>query len=240
MVRNSVIKILIVDDDSRLRHMLTKYLLEQHFQVKAAANAQEMDRLIKREHYNIMVLDLMLPGEDGLSICRRIRAKNNNIPILILSAKGSDVDKIVGLEIGADDYLAKPFNPRELVARIKSLLRRQIATAPAAPEKNTQRIQFGNYVLDLQTRQLFKAKQVVPLTSGEFAILKILCKHPHEALSRDKLMVLAKGRELQPFDRSIDIQISRLRRIIELDPAAPSFIQTIWGFGYVFVPDSGP
>lgn len=238
-MKNPTVHILLVDDDVRLRQMLTKYLREQQFQVKAAANAYEMDNFMSREHFNILVLDLMLPGEDGLSICRRIRAKGNNIPILILSAKGSDVDKIVGLEIGADDYLAKPFNPRELVARINSLLRRQGPTSPAAPDKNTQLIEFGDYQLDLRTRRLFKNKQVVPLTSGEFAILKILCKHPHEALSRDKLMVLAKGRELQPFDRSLDIQISRLRRIIEVDPANPSIIQTVWGFGYVFVPDGG-
>lgn len=230
-------KVLIVDDDIRLRNMLVKYLREQQFDVTAVANGVELDRKMRREHYHIIVLDLMMPGEDGLSICRRIREKNPKIPIIMLSAKGSDVDKIIGLEIGADDYLGKPFNPRELVARIKSLLRRQETGTPAAPDKNAQKMLFSDYTLDLQTRQLYKNGEVVPLTSGEFAILKVLCRHPHEPLSREKLMTFAKGREMQAYDRSIDIQVSRLRRIIEVDPSNPRIIQTVWGFGYVFVPE---
>ena len=237
MMTNTTAKVLIVDDDVRLRNMLVKYLREQQFDVMAVANGIELDRRMRREHYHIIILDLMMPGEDGLSICRRIREKDAKIPIVMLSAKGSDVDKIIGLEIGADDYLAKPFNPRELVARIKSLLRRQETRTPSAPEKDAKIIYFSGYALHLQTRQLYRNDEVVPLTSGEFAILKILCRHPHESLSREKLTTLAKWRELRAYDRSIDIQVSRLRRIIEEDPSNPRIIQTVWGFGYVFVPD---
>jgi two-component system, OmpR family, phosphate regulon response regulator OmpR len=230
-------KVLIVDDDARLRNMLQKYLTEQHFSVKAVESGKEMDRYLARQHVDVIVLDLMMPIEDGLSICRRLRQANNQIPILMLSAKGDDVDRIMGLELGADDYLPKPFNPRELIARISSLLRRQPKTTAAAPETEQAIIHFGEFTLDLSTRQLMKGEQKVVLTSGEFAILKVLCKHPHEPLSRDKLMHLVKGREFEVFDRSIDVQISRLRKLVEPDPGKPRYIQTVWGLGYVFVPD---
>nr|NKB46577.1 two-component system response regulator OmpR [Legionellales bacterium] len=198
---------------------------------------KEMDRYLARQHVDMIVLDLMMPEEDGLSICRRLRQAKNMVPILILSAKGDDVDRIMGLELGADDYLPKPFNPRELVARGHRLLRRQPKMAPSAPEAEQQRIAVGAFELDLATRQLIGHEQEIVLTSGEFAILKVLCKHPHEPLSRDKLMNLAKGRDFEVFDRSIDVQISRLRKIVEPDPAKPRYIQTVWGLGYVFVPD---
>ena len=231
-------KILVVDDDLRLRDLLHRYLTEQGFSVRAVADAADMNRHLARERYDLMVLDLMLPGEDGLSICRRLRGGNETMPIIMLTAKGDDVDRIVGLEVGADDYLAKPFNPRELVARIQAVLRRRPAPQPpGAPSSDTQVVQFGAFTFNLGTRTLTKNGEDVPLTTGEFALLKVLVQHPRTPLSRDKLMELARGREFGAFDRSIDVQVSRLRRLIEPDPAKPAFIQTVWGFGYVFIPD---
>ena len=231
-------KILVVDDDLRLRDLLNRYLTEQGFSVRTVADATDMNRQLARERYDLMVLDLMLPGEDGLSICRRLRGSNETMPIIMLTAKGDDVDRIVGLEVGADDYLAKPFNPRELVARIQAVLRRRPAPQPpGAPSPDTQIVQFGEFTFNLATRTLTRKGEDVPLTTGEFALLKVLVQHPRAPLSRDKLMELARGREFGAFDRSIDVQVSRLRRLIEPDPSKPGFIQTVWGFGYVFIPD---
>ncbi|CDG19548.1 two-component system response regulator OmpR [Xenorhabdus doucetiae] len=230
-------KILVVDDDMRLRALLERYLSEQGFQVRSAANAEQMDRLLTRESIQLIVLDLMLPGEDGLSICRRLRSQHNSIPIIMVSAKGEEVDRIVGLEIGADDYLAKPFNPRELLARMRAVLRRQTNELPGAPTPDDAVIKFGKFKLDLGTREMFHQDELLSLTSGEFSVLKVLVSHPREPLSRDKLMSLARGREYGAMERSIDVQISRLRRLIEEDPTHPRYIQTVWGLGYVFVPD---
>ncbi|MBD2796845.1 two-component system response regulator OmpR [Xenorhabdus sp. 18] len=230
-------KILVVDDDMRLRALLERYLSEQGFQVRSAANAEQMDRLLTRESIQLIVLDLMLPGEDGLSICRRLRSQHNSIPIIMVSAKGEEVDRIVGLEIGADDYLAKPFNPRELLARMRAVLRRQTNELPGAPTPDDAVIKFGKFKLDLGTREMFYQDELLSLTSGEFSVLKVLVSHPREPLSRDKLMSLARGREYGAMERSIDVQISRLRRLIEEDPTHPRYIQTVWGLGYVFVPD---
>jgi two-component system phosphate regulon response regulator OmpR len=184
-----------------------------------------------------MVLDLMLPGEDGLSICRRLRQMGNELPIIMLTAKGDEVDRIIGLEMGADDYLPKPFNPRELLARAKAVLRRRNSEAPGAPSKDVQVIEFGEYKLNLATREMTAGTTPLTLTSGEFAVLKSLVTHPREPLSRDKLMNLARGRDYSALERSIDVQVSRLRRMLEKDPANPRYIQTVWGLGYVFVPD---
>lgn len=234
-------KILVVDDDLRLRSQLERYLREQGFNVKAVADAQQMDRALEREFYDLIVLDLMLPGEDGLSICRRLRGNGdagNAIGILMLTAKGDDVDRIVGLELGADDYLPKPFNPRELVARIHAILRRRATQSPpGAPQPTPEAIRFGNVEVDLSTRELKRNGTTTLLTTGEFSLLAVLLKHPRQPLSRDKLMELARGREHGVFDRAIDVQISRLRKLVEDNPAKPRFIQTVWGFGYVFVPD---
>jgi two-component system phosphate regulon response regulator OmpR len=231
-------KILVVDDDARLRDLLNRYLNEQGFTVRVVHDATEMNRQLARERYDLMILDLMLPGEDGLSICRRLRGGGENMPVIMLTAKGDEVDRIVGLEIGADDYLPKPFNPRELVARIQAVLRRQPPPAPpGAPSADHQVVEFGRFRLDLAVRGLSRDGAEVPLTTGEFALLKVLTQHPRTPLSRDKLMELARGREFGAFDRSIDVQVSRLRRLIEPDPAKPAFIQTVWGFGYVFIPD---
>jgi len=186
----------------------------------------------------------MLPGEDGLSICRRLRgnaAQGNGPAIVMLTAKGDEVDRIVGLEMGADDYLPKPFNPRELVARVNAVLRRrQPAGPPGGPAAETEIHRFGAFDFNLATRSLARDGKPVALTTGEFSVLKVLVQHPRQPLSRDKLMELARGREYGVFDRSIDVQISRLRKIVEEDPSHPRHIQTVWGFGYVFVPDDNP
>jgi len=234
-------KIIVVDDDARLRELLNRYLTEQGFSVRATADGNEMNRWLARERYDLMVLDLMMPGEDGLSICRRLRGLGEKMPIIMLTAKGDDVDRIVGLEIGADDYLPKPFNPRELVARIQAVLRRvPDPPPPGAPTADQQVVKFGEFSFSLAARSLERNGASIPITTGEFALLKALVQHPRVPLSRDKLMELARGREFGAFDRSIDVQISRLRKLIEDNPAKPAFIQTVWGFGYVFIPDGKP
>ncbi|MFT5713296.1 MAG: two-component system phosphate regulon response regulator OmpR [Glaciecola sp.] len=230
-------KILVVDDDMRLRSLLERYLIEHGYQVRTAANGEQMDRLLERENFHLMVLDLMLPNEDGLSICRRLRQQENQIPIIMLTAKGDEVDRIIGLEMGADDYLPKPFNPRELLARAKAVLRRKTTEAPGAPSQSEQIVSFGSYKLNLATREMSDDDKPLTLTSGEFAVLKALVSHAREPLSRDKLMNLARGRDYSALERSIDVQVSRLRRMLEEDPTNPRYIQTVWGLGYVFVPD---
>jgi two-component system phosphate regulon response regulator OmpR len=231
-------KILVVDDDARLRDLLRRYLGDNGFSVYVAENAQAMNRLWQRERYDLLILDLMMPGEDGLSVMRRLRGANDTTPIIMLTAKGEDVDRIVGLEMGADDYLPKPFNPRELLARINAVLRRKGPDdAPGAPAQDGKPIEFGGFVLDLVTRTLTKDGQPVPLTTGEFAVLKAFARYPRVPLSREKLMEMARGREYEAFDRSLDVQISRLRKLIEPDPSKPRYIQTVWGLGYVFIPD---
>ena len=230
-------KILIVDDDVRLRRLLERFLDEQGYRVKTVENVEQMDRLLSRELFNLVVLDLMLPGEDGLSACHRLREQGNRMPIIMLTAKGDEASRIQGLEQGADDYLAKPFNPRELLARIRAVLRRQAPLVPGAPGSEEETVSFGDYQLNLGTRELSRGGEVHMLTTGEFAVLKALVQHAREPLTRDKLMSLARGREWDALERSIDVQISRLRRLIEPDPSKPRYIQTVWGVGYVFVPD---
>ena len=231
-------KLLIVDDDHRMRDLLRRYLTENGFDVSLAQDATAMNRLLLREPFDLIVLDLMLPGEDGLSIARRLRGAGERTPIIMLTARGDDVDRIIGLEVGADDYLPKPFNPRELLARIHAVLRRRpTLEAPGAPAKEAQTVTFGPFEFDLALRRLTKDGEQIALTTGEFSMLKALVRHPRQPLSRDKLAQLARGREFEPFDRSLDVQISRLRKMIEPDPAQPRYIQTVWGVGYVFVPD---
>lgn len=230
-------KILLVDDDLRMRELLQRYLGEQGFSVKAVSDATEMDVALAHEHMDLLVLDLMLPGEDGLAICRRLRATNNSMPIIMVTARGDEVDRIIGLEMGADDYLPKPFNPRELLARINAVMRRHIPTHASAPVAEGENISFGEFIFEPSTRSLSRNGVAITITSGEFALLKVFVDHPRQPLSRDRLMQLARGRELDVFDRSIDVQVSRLRRLIEPDPAHPRYLQTMWGFGYVFIPD---
>src|SRR5260363_9947 len=203
-------KILIVDDDARLRDLLGRYLTEQGFNVQLAEHALAMDRMRMRERFDLLVLDLMLPGEDGLAICRRLRAVPDRTPI----------------------------NPRELVARIHAVLRRRAPPElPSAPSEQTEIFKFGDFTLNLATRALTKNGQEVPLTTSEFALLKVFARAPRQPLSRDKLTELARGREYEVFDRSLDVQISRLRKLIEQDSGNPRFIQTVWGLGYVFIPN---
>jgi two-component system phosphate regulon response regulator OmpR len=231
-------KILVVDDDTRIRDLLRRYLTQEGFDVMLAEDGKALTRVMLRETADLIVLDLMMPGEDGLSICRRLRASNDQTPIIMLTAKGEDVDRIVGLEVGADDYLSKPFNPRELLARIHAVLRRRPQPeVPGAPSTENEVSQFGEFVFDLGARTLQKNGEPIALTTGEFAMLKALVRHPRQPLSRERLAQLSRGREFEPFDRSLDVQVSRLRKLIELDPTAPRYIQTVWGLGYVFVPD---
>ncbi len=230
-------KILVVDDDLRLRQLLERYLREQGYTSRSVNDAEAMDHAIAREHYDLLVLDLMLPGEDGLSICRRMRNTHPELAIIMLTAKGEEIDRIVGLEMGADDYLPKPFNPRELVARINAVLRRRATVVPGAPAEVPEVVNFGGWSLDLGRRLLSREGEEQTLTTGEFGLLKVLAEHPRQPLSRDRLSELGRGREYGAFDRAIDVQISRLRKLIEADPANPRHIQTVRGFGYVFIPD---
>ena len=231
-------KILVLDDDARIRDLLRRYLSQEGFEVALAEDGKALNRILLRDAVDLIVLDLMMPGEDGLSVCRRLRAAKDKTPIIMLTAKGEDVDRIVGLEVGADDYLAKPFNPRELLARIHAVLRRRpVAEVPGAPSSEQEVVRFGSFSFDLGLRRLQKNVQDLPMTTGEFAMLKTLVRHPRQPLSRERLAHLARGREFEPFDRSLDVQISRLRKLIEADVSAPRYIQTVWGVGYVFVPD---
>ncbi|KAF1712372.1 two-component system response regulator OmpR [Pseudoxanthomonas kalamensis DSM 18571] len=228
--------ILLVDDDARLRELLLRYLQGQGFAVKGVGDGAQMRQALDRGHYDLIVLDLMLPGEDGLEICRRLRGQGDSTPVVMLTAKGDEIDRIIGLEIGADDYLPKPVNPRELLARIRAVLRRAPGVLPGAPQAEGGEVVFGDYRLDLGRRELTRNGQPLKLTSGEFAVLAVLLRHPRQPLSRDRLMSLARGREHDAFERSMDVTVARLRKLLEADPKQPRLIQTVWGVGYVFVP----
>jgi two-component system phosphate regulon response regulator OmpR len=233
-------QVLLVDDDLRLRALLQTYLRREGFDVVLAGNWRQMEQVLRESPVDLMVLDLMLPDRSGLDICRDLRGSGNTLPIVMLTAKGDDIDRILGLEIGADDYLAKPCNPRELVARIRAVLRRHQTQPPGAPAAEGAVVEFGGFRLRPATRVLERDGERINLTTGEFAMLYALVSHPGETLSRDRLLALSKGRQRGSFDRSIDVQMSRLRRIIEADPAKPRYLQTVWGAGYVFVPDDPP
>jgi len=229
-------KLLVVDDDSGLRELLQEYLTTQGYEVNAVADGIAMEQYLQQHTVNLVILDLMLPGEDGLSLARKLRARGN-LPIIMLSARGEDVDRIIGLEVGADDYLAKPFNPRELLARIRAVLRRQDETqALVEVDESAMMYKFGPFQLELNSRSLLKSGVELPLTAGEFNLLRIFVEHPNRVLNRDFLMDLMKGYERSPFDRSIDVRVTRLRRKIELDPATPEYVRTVWGEGYLFTP----
>jgi len=229
-------KILVVDDDPGLRELLQEYLGSQGYGVEAVADGQAMELYLQQYGASLVILDLMLPGEDGLSLARKLRARGN-LPIIMLSARGEDVDRIIGLEVGADDYLAKPFNPRELLARIRAVLRRhgEARVSAEAAEPNSLYC-FGPFRLDIDRHMLLKEGEELALTTAEFNLLQIFVEHPNRVLSRDTLMDLMKGYERSPFDRSIDVRVTRLRRKIEADPAAPEYVRTVWGEGYLFAP----
>ena len=230
-------QISVVDDDAGMRELLQQYLSTQGYRVATVADGVAMDAHLANHAADIVILDLMLPGEDGLSLARKLRAQGN-LPIIMLSARGEDVDRIVGLEVGADDYLAKPFNPRELLARIRALLRRSEDSHPAAGAARHETHRFGPFMLNLDTHDLHKNGKNMPLTAGEFNLLRVFSEHPNRVLSRDSIMEMLKGYERSPFDRSIDVRVTRLRRKIEDDPNAPVYIRTVWGEGYLFAPGS--
>ena len=229
-------RILLIEDEQSFSETVSFMLGKEGFDVRVAETGDAGLAAFEKHGAALILLDLMLPGEDGLSLCRRLRARSS-VPILMLTARGDEIDRIVGLEMGADDYLPKPFNPRELLARIHAVMRRQTSQPPGAPEGEEEIVRFANIEVDLAARVLKRGDEVQSLTTGEFAVLKVLLQHPREPLSRDKLMTLARGREQGPFDRAIDVQVSRLRKLVEADPAQPRYLQTVWGFGYVFVPD---
>lgn len=237
-MENRTTTLLIVDDDAGIRDLLSRYLGEQGFTVHVAGNAGEMDAVLEKETIDLLILDLMLPGEDGLSIARRLQT-SHRLPVIMLSARGEEMDRIIGLEVGADDYLPKPFNPRELLARIRAVLRRKGTPCGAEADEESQSsdvFSFGDFTLNLKTRSLRRGDDEVPLTTGEFNLLQAFVEHPDRALSRDQLVDFIKGYDRSPFDRSIDVRVTRLRQKIEDDPKSPRFIHTVWGVGYLFTP----
>ena len=226
--------VLVVDDDASLRELLADYLQREGFRVSAVGDGEALFEWLARASADLVILDLMLPGTDGLTVARRLRQRTE-VPIIMLSARGEEIDRIIGLEVGADDYLAKPFNPRELLARIRAVLRRPAQGAARQPAA-AERIEFGPYRLDPAARRLHRGDQPVSLTGGEFDLLRIFAEHPNRVLDRDRLLDLLKGYERSPFDRSIDVQVARLRSKIEPDKKAPRYIRTVWGRGYLFTP----
>jgi DNA-binding response OmpR family regulator len=229
-------RVLVVDDDDKLRELVIRYLSGEGFVVNGASSGQQMDRFIQDNPVDLIVLDLMLPGEDGLSIARRLRA-NDGMPIIMLSARSEEVDRIVGLEVGADDYLAKPFNPRELLARIRAILRRVERTVVDDAEgRSAHQYRFGDFTFDRLANSLTRGDEVIELTPGDATLLEAMVSSPNRVLSRDQLIEKLKGYERSPFDRSIDVRVTRLRKKIEPNPEHPQFIRTVWGKGYMFTP----
>ncbi|MFN3544139.1 MAG: response regulator [Thiobacillus sp.] len=228
--------IYVIDDDPGIRELVAEYLTAQGYAVETGEDAAALDALLGARRPDLVVLDWMMPGEDGLSIARRLRAQPGFPPIIMLSAKGEDIDRIIGLEVGADDYLPKPFNPRELLARIRAVLRRQGAAPEAPPAEAARSVRFGPFSVNLDARTLSRDGAVVSLTGGEYELLEIFVTHANRALSRDWLMDQLRGFERDPFDRSIDVRVNRLRKKIEDDPAHPAYIRTQRGMGYIFVP----
>lgn len=225
--------LLVVDDDRETRDLLSMYFREQGFDIDTVKDGPDMDAWLAANSTDLVILDLMLPGEDGLSLARRLKA-HYKVPIVMISARGEEIDRIVGLEVGADDYVPKPFNPRELLARVRAVLRRS-SPETARPETDAH-YEFGPYRLDVERRILSRGAEEVELSRAEFDLLHVLAEHPNRVLSRDSIMDLLGGRERDPFDRSIDVRVTRLRHKIEDDPARPRFIRTVWGVGYQFTP----
>ena len=228
--------ILIVDDDLEIRRLLVDYLVRNGFEAIAVRDGREMWQALERHAVDLIVLDLMLPGSDGLTLCRDLRAKPGkpNLPVLMLTARGEDTDRIIGIEMGADDYLVKPFNPRELLARIKSILRRTRALPPNLAPEAARYLVFAGWTLDTAERLLTAPDNVAtPLSGGEYRLLRILLDHPNRVLTRDQLTEMIHGREAEPFDRAIDVQVSRLRQRLRDDSREPALLKTVRGEGYV-------
>ena len=231
--------IAVVDDHREIRELVAKYLQQQGYRVSTAENGMALRRLVERGAPDLVVLDIMMPGEDGLTLCRELRARSGPaIPIIFLTARTEETDRVIGLELGADDYLVKPFSSRELLARIKAVLRRVNSLPPQRTARRTGSMRFDRWVLNLGRRELQSEDGVgVPLSTAEFRLMKVFIEHPGMVLSRDQLLDMTVGREADPFDRSIDNQISRLRRKVEIDPKNPTIIQTHRGGGYSFMPE---
>ncbi|WP_300337156.1 response regulator [Accumulibacter sp.] len=230
-------KILVIDDDAELRQLLATYLGRHGFDTLLLPDSGQLDAFLARYQPQLLVLDLMLPGEDGLAACRRLRARGETLPVIMLTARDEAADRVLGLNSGADDYLGKPFDPRELIARIEAVLRRA-GRSPTTPDTGDGVLTFGEWRLDRNARQLSTKGRLVPLTSGEFALLNALVGNAARPMKRERLLELTRGETTESFDRAIDVQIHRLRRVIEVDPAHPRYLQTVWGVGYVFVPDA--
>jgi two-component system OmpR family response regulator len=231
--------ILVVDDHREIRELVSRALAREGFRVSVAADGREMRKVMADAGIDLVVLDLMLPGEDGLSLCRRLRT-DSNIPVIMLTAKGEEVDRVIGLEMGADDYLPKPFGSRELIARIRAVLRRHAreTTDAAEPRHKPRRFRFDRWTLDTDTRELLRDDGIgVPLSTGEYDLLLALVERPQRVLSRERLLDLSRGRSATAFDRSVDTQVSRLRKKIERDPGDPRIIKTVWGGGYMLTPE---
>ncbi|WP_230473413.1 response regulator [Dyella choica] len=233
-------RVLVLDDDAELRSMLRRYLGDHGFDVRAVENPEQLDRYLQREPYDALVLDLMMPGEDGLSVCRRLRAAGQTIPVLMLTARGDPIDRILGLEMGADDYLSKPFDPRELVARLRAMFRRQRMLHTDSTWDDDEIKAFGPFALNVSKMRLTRGAEAITLSSMEFQLLRVFASNPHRPLSRDHLLEKIHGRDHESMDRSLDVQVLRLRRKIEEEPRKPRYIRTVWGIGYVFVPDCDP
>ena len=232
-------QLLVVDDEPKIRQLLKKYLTQEGYVVEAVNDGPAMDKYLINHSVDLVILDLMLPGEDGLSIGRRLRHQKN-MPIIILSARSEELDKIIGLEMGADDYLSKPFNPRELLARIRSVLRRSLQDHSASAKIVNSLLKFGPYCLNIDRHELTKDQQSIQITTGEFSLLKIFLEHSERVLDRDTLLEISKGYAHSSIDRSIDVCVGRLRRKIEPDPANPVYLRTIRGVGYIFSKDGSP
>jgi two-component system OmpR family response regulator len=228
--------ILVVDDEQEIRDLVQEYLTGEGFRVSTAHDGAGMHRVLSQSPADLVILDLMLPGEDGLTLARVLRSQSR-IGIIILTGRGETVDRIIGLEMGADDYLPKPFHLRELLARVKSVLRRVQSRTGGGPQPTRSRARFAGWNLDLSSRELLSpAGQEVRLTTGEYDLLAAFVNHANQVLSRDRLLDLARSREAGPFDRTIDVQVGRLRRKLEDDPQNPSLIKTVRGSGYIFTP----
>lgn len=224
--------LLVVDDDAEVRELTGEYLKRQGFEVSLAEDGQEMQRQMEVCRPDLLVLDLMLPGEDGLSIARRLKS-STNLPIIMLSAHGDPVDRIIGLEVGADDYIAKPFNPRELLARVRAVLRRLDPAVAIQPTPEGV-VKFGDFEINLKSRSLRREGEALRLTRSEFDLLEVFVTHPNRILERDQIIEFLGGVEASPFDRSIDVRVARLRSKLEDDPADPMHVKTVWGKGYLF------
>ena len=227
----------VVDDDPELRKMVGTYLIDQGYDVRCLCDVKQLEARLEFQRPDLVVLDLMMPGDDGLTALRRLRDAGDDLPVVMLTARGDGVDRIIGLEQGADDYLGKPFLPRELTARIEAVLRRRSSIPSGSPLADGVQVNFGDNQLDLAARTLIQNGEAKVITSGEFSLLAAFVQHPHRPLSRERLIELARGPGSDTDSRSMDVQVSRVRKLIEADPSRPRYIQTVWGYGYVFVPD---